>query len=164
MCVCLRQVNVRGPQKKLTNRGTDWRDGGKRLRRERTGRKTFFPGWSPSRVSEHDVRSCLATVIRSLYSPGALFYFMYSWGSYTPWLIEARVALQRGLSYIWYWFLTKLREPGLADPGAHTNNLDLTSNSRSNAGWRMVIVLCYVTVLYGQFCIWSGQQVSTTNT
>lgn len=59
-----------------------------RSRSERWGRdktknirqrgKKVFPGWSPSQVSEHDVRSCLATVIRSLYRQVALFYFMYS--------------------------------------------------------------------------------------
>lgn len=67
--------------------GTDGRDGeeikkstGYRTEREE-GEKS--QRWSPSQVSEHDVRSCLATVVRSSYRQGALFYFMYSYGSYT---------------------------------------------------------------------------------
>lgn len=43
-----------------------------------SGGKGNLPGWSPSRVSVRDVRSCLATVRRSLYRQGVLFYFMYS--------------------------------------------------------------------------------------
>lgn len=63
--------------------GTDGRDGeeikkstGYRRERERGEKKS--QRWSRSQVSEHDVRSCLATVVRSSYRQGALFYFMYS--------------------------------------------------------------------------------------
>ncbi len=80
MYVCVSQTGecegAAGEKKQQRNRSERWgrdkEDVGQR------GKKKMFPGWSPSQVSDHDVRSCLATVIRSLYRQGALFYFMYS--------------------------------------------------------------------------------------
>lgn len=64
------------------NRGTDWARWVDEMKTvkcisrtvKKKEKKKKYPGWSPSQVSESHVRSCLATVMKSLCRQAALFY------------------------------------------------------------------------------------------